>query len=170
MSIEWRQHPYLLDYEVSSIGGVRRLTPARTRRAAHVVRGHARGGYWSYKLAGAHGKATYWAHRLVAETFIGLQPTSRHVIAHQDGNRLNNHHPNLRWATHVENCQDTARHGSLKGTNNGRSTLNEEAVRQLRHRYSGRWGEQSALAREYGMSHSAMRSTLVGEHWTHVNG
>jgi len=168
-NIEWKLHPVLTDYEISSDGQVRRATKARTRHAGHMPRGHVRGGYWAYKLAlPKGGKGTFWAHRLVLEAFVGAQPTPSHVVAHYDGNPLNNSVENLRWATAQENADDLARHGSLKGEGNGRSRLTAEQVLEVRSRYSGKYGEQSRLAREYGLSASAMRSVLIGEHWQNV--
>jgi hypothetical protein len=162
---EWRVLPGLPDYEISNYGDVRRSTRARTRFPGHRPAGHLRGGYWSYKLVGPGGKTTVWAHRAVLEAFSGPAPTAAHVCAHADGNRLNNYISNLRWATHAENCADTALHGSLKGARNPRARLTPEQVAEARPRYTGKWGEQSRLAREYGLSPSAMRSVLVGEHW-----
>ena len=165
-TVQWRPIPDLPAYEINEFGDVRRLTEAVTRRKGHVVRGHTTSqGYRKYKLATPEGKRQFWAHRLVARAFIGPPPSRDHVIAHRDGNRLNNHYTNLRWATVAENNADTALHGSLKGENNGRARLTMKQVAEARRKYSGRHGEQSSLAREYGMSPSAMRSILIGEHW-----
>jgi hypothetical protein len=102
---------------------------------------------------------------LVAETFIGVCPPDKTQIAHFDGNRLNNHWSNLRWATAKENCEDRVRHRSLNGSRNGRARLTSDQVKAARARYHGKHGEQTRLAREFGMSASAMRSVLIGEHW-----
>lgn len=50
-------------------------------------------------------------HRLVAEAFIGPCPEGMEVC-HNDGNASHNHVSNLRWDTHLENVQDTLRHGN----------------------------------------------------------
>jgi hypothetical protein len=167
--MEWRPIPHLPDYAISENGLVRRRTAARTRYAGHMPKGHMRGGYWAYNLVTPSGKRTLWAHRLVAVAFIGPAPSPSHVIAHWDGDKLNNHYSNLRWATVAENNRDTVRHGRAPcGDRNPRSKLTPAQVREARARYVGRYGEQSALAREYGVSPSTMRDVLRGAHWRHV--
>ena len=167
----WAIHPVLADYAVSEYGDVMRVTAARTRRIGHFVKGCPGGNsneYWRYKLVGPQGKRAYWRHRLVAECFIGPQPTPEHRIAHGDGNSFNSHYKNLRWATPKENGEDTVKHGSLKGVNNGRAILTTQQVQEARAAYTGKYGEQSALARKYGVTSSSMYSILTKEHWPHV--
>jgi hypothetical protein len=91
------------------------------------------------------------------------------MVAHNDGQRLNNHVSNLRWATHAENCADTALHGSLKGTKNPRCKITAEqvlAARQLKNNGI----KIASIARKYGLSWSAMHSAIVGKNWSHVHG
>lgn len=166
---EWRALAALPDYEVSECGDVRRVTAARTRRAGHFPRGGIRGGYRSFKLATPNGKRQFWAHRLVCEAWHGAAPTERHEVAHCDGDRLNNHYSNLRWATRAENHADLKLHGtSVVGERNGRAILTHSEVVAARKAYTGAHGEIARLARRYGVSHSAMRSVLKREHWSHV--
>lgn len=51
-------------------------------------------------------------HSLVMLTFVGPTPEGKE-IAHNDGNPLNNHLENLRYATHTENEADKKIHGTL---------------------------------------------------------
>lgn len=162
----WRGHRDFPDYWISDFGNVMRATVGQTRRLGHKPKGHLKNGYKRFKLMCAGGgKKDIGAHQLVAGAFLGPPPSPSHVVAHWDGDKLNNHVSNLRWATVAENAQDSARQGTFKGANNGRAKLTQEQVNQARARYSGKYGEQTSLAREYNMSASAMRSILIGENW-----
>ena len=174
--IEWRQCIDLPDYEVSEYGDVRRVTPAKTRRVGHMPKGHInQWGYRVYKLVTPNGKERFWGHRLVLGAFIGPPPSEKHQTAHTDGNRLNNHVSNLRWATSVENGADTVRHGSLKGERNGRALLSEDRVRALRDEYAslsgnkyGRRGRVALIQAKYGISRSALLEIINRTNWGHI--
>lgn len=43
-------------------------------------------------------------HRIVATAFLGIPPSSQHVVDHIDTNRRNNRPENLRWVTKLENA------------------------------------------------------------------
>lgn len=166
---EWRPVESAPAYEISEHGLLRRRVPALTRKAGHMPAGHLKGGYRAYKIATPRGKETHWAHRLVAAAFIGPPPSAHHVIAHNDGQKLNNHYSNIRWATVAENNADTAKHGSLKGTKNPRSKLSECQVRLARD--LARQGVKTAfLARQFGVSWSAISDAITGKNWGCVNG
>ena len=51
------------------------------------------------------------------------------------------------------------------GERNGRARLTAETVAEIRRRSTGRYGEQSALAREFGVSASAVAQLLRGRTW-----
>lgn len=50
-------------------------------------------GYVSYPIRFGHLKQRLFAHKLVAEAFLGIPPKFK--ILHKDGNNLNNHYSNL---------------------------------------------------------------------------
>lgn len=54
----------------------------------------------------------FFVHHIVMLTFVGPTPEGKE-IAHNDGNPLNNHLENLRYATHTENEADKKIHGTL---------------------------------------------------------
>lgn len=168
-SKRWAQVSWLPDYEISEDGMLRRHTAGRTRLAGHMPKGHLSQGYRHYKVVVADGtKKIVKAHILVCEAFNGARPPGAQV-AHGDGDRLNNHYSNLRWATSKENHQDRVSHGtSGRGTDNVRARLTDDDVRTIRQKFSGKRGQISSLAKEYGMSHSAMSSVCNGESWSHV--
>lgn len=65
----------------------------------------SKNGYLSYNLTLPDGtKKRYYAHRLVAETFLE-NIENKPQVNHIDGNKLNNNVDNLEWVTQKENQQ-----------------------------------------------------------------
>lgn len=54
------------------------------------------------------------------------------------------------------------------GDGNPSAKLTEHDVREIRKRYTGEWGQASALAREYGVSDYAIHSIVRYRTWQHV--
>lgn len=114
-------------YEVSDAGRVRRT---QTKR---VLKPRISNGYCLVDLRANNKRRYYRVHRLVAFSFIGIQPTSQHEIRHFDGNRQNNNVTNLSWGTRKDNEQDKIRHNKTNdGQRNGRSKLTERQVLYIR--------------------------------------
>ncbi|WP_196232897.1 NUMOD4 motif-containing HNH endonuclease [Sphingomonas segetis] len=165
---EWRTLDWLPGYEISEDGDIRHTTKKATRPAGYVVKGCVNGqGYLKAKLSTPTGKRQLAIHRLVCEAFHGPQPSpDAFHVAHGDGNPLNNHYTNLRWATCKDNLADRRRHGTHpNGERNPRARLTWDDVRSIRRRFVGDRGEVAALAREYGVSHGAMQAVCNGSHW-----
>lgn len=77
----------------------------------------------------------------------------------------------LRWDTHAANMREAQERNRLKnkqvGSAHHKAKLTEDSVRVLRRRYQA--GERSAdLAREFGVSQSALLRALNGSRWSHV--
>jgi hypothetical protein len=164
---EWRPFPGNLRYEVCNLGAV------RNARTGHVLKPWLAGyGYWYVQLGAKGIKTTI--HRFVALTYLGPPPTSRHEVAHNDGDRNNNAVSNLRWATHAENVADSFRHGTARvpvfvGQHHPRARLIDSDVLEIRRRYTGQRGEQIRWAREFGVSHHVIHHIVRGETWQHLN-
>jgi hypothetical protein len=106
---------------------------------------------------------------LVLEAFVGPPPTQAHHAAHWDGNRLNNHVSNLRWATIQENNGDDRRRlGAGKGVRNGRAKVTDNIVRAIRLEFVGRHGDIARLARKYGVAHTTAFDIVHRRRWLHV--
>lgn len=166
---EIRRIPFAPSYQITESGKVRRIGGSNFLRACALKRG----GYLAVALS-ENGRLKTWpVHKLVAAAFLDKQPSSKHEIAHNDGDKLNNHWRNLRWATRAENERDKIAHGrSNRGERNGGAKLTDAQARQviLRSkslpRSSGgrriRKGEIAKLAIEFGVTASAIWQIING--------
>lgn len=83
-------------------------------------------GYVSYHIRFGHLKQRLFAHKLVAEAFLGIPPKFK--ILHKDGNNFNNHYSNL--------CRNTSCECRIDGHNFKRFIdaaryLNQETGREV---------------------------------------
>lgn len=169
MSEEWR--PVLGWeglYEVSSLGRVKSLarevelatrwggTTTRRLPERFVTSRKFAGRYWQVDLKErSRGKVTTYVHRLVCAAFHGPAPEG-HEVAHRDGNGLNNHIANVRWATHRENCDERRDHG----TSQRMAVVPPEDVAAIRALPDGSWDE--VFADLYGVRRETIRHTRQG--------
>lgn len=162
---EWRTLDWLPGYEVSEDGDLRHTTRKATRPAGYVLKGCI-SYYRLYKLGKGENKRIYKAHRLVCEAFHGPAPDGKPEVAHNDGNRYNNHYTNLRWASRQENDRDRVAHGTdPRGERNPRALLNWDKVREIRSRWDGTFSHSRELAEEYGLTVSGMVGVCKGRNW-----
>lgn len=158
----WRQISDL-DYEVSTQGRIRR----RTKPDSFVkLRTYVRVG-----LVVAGRLKNLSVHRLVAEAFLGPPPVGRGQVNHKDGVHSNNRVENLEWVDGRANQLHAIEIGLYvgRGEGHGRAKLTEEQVHEIRRKYTGRYGDQSRMGREYGVSQSLIAKIVRGDIWTHLD-
>lgn len=135
---EWRSVEGFLFYEVSNLGRVKRVVAGRRTFVGKILTFIIdKDGYHRVNLFNGSAKKSLilGVHRLVCVAFNGNAPSSKHQVAHNDGNRQNNVSTNVRWATSKENHADRVAHGTdPKGERANSSKLTEKDVREIRRR------------------------------------
>lgn len=186
MSEEWRPIVgYEGLYEASSLGRLRSID-------REVSYKHRWGGKTTMKLIGCilwlHTRKkdrrpivtlskngilrTHTVHRLVCGAFYP-NPFSLPEVNHLDGNPENNRSDNLEWCTHADNHNHAKRNGLLGykahfGEDNGFSKLTAMQVLEIRRKYRPRKVTVLMLAKEYGVSESAISNVLTNKRWKHL--
>jgi hypothetical protein len=94
---EWKQIKEYPDYEISTMGNVRRIDDKKIMS----VRDHTRYKYIHLRKNGER-KCSY-IHRLVALAFIANQDETKIEIDHINRDRFDNRVENLRWCSKSEN-------------------------------------------------------------------
>lgn len=110
--------------------------------------------------------AKEYAHRVVCEMAHGKPQDTELEAAHSCGNGhlacVN--HKHLRWATRVENVQDSAVHGTKsRGERHGHAKLSESDVRQIRLLCAENTHKQVAAL--FGVSRFAITDIMAGRNW-----
>ena len=163
------------DYEISSLGRLRSITPRKGSRAkvnggiivGWIQRIHHNYSRRMYALR-KDGKTYYKkAHQLVLNAFIGPGPKGQESL-HINGKSLENNLSNLRYGTRKENHLDSVRHGThLKppihfGESNSNARLSSAQVDVIRSFEPCR-GLFVQLAREYNTTPTTIQRIREGK-------
>lgn len=175
MNERWAQIEGWPDYAVSDFGRVKRLTTRTCAKAGSILRAAWRGGrgaekgYLAVDLCRDGERKTFSVHVLVAEAFLAERP-EEHVPNHVDGDRSNNAATNLEWVTQSRNVKHAYELGlaTAKGEANGQAVLSEWDVIAIRAAYSGKRGQQAAMARQYAVNPTTIRDVVKGRTWPHL--
>jgi hypothetical protein len=164
-------------YEVSNLGRVRRASNAPRSfgtRPGKLLKPWCNNkcGHLMVSLRAGNRTIKKLVHVLVCEAWNSPRPSTRHRVAHYDGNGSNNRIDNLRWATYKENEQDKIRHGRYNHAPNGSrhrdAKLTEADIPIIRAlRKSGL--SYSKIAARFGIDWSSVRGIIKGHTWKHVS-
>jgi hypothetical protein len=163
---EWKTIPDYPNYEVSSLGRVRRI--AKTGKSGpakigKVLKGTKQKGYLSVRLYKGDNCKNYWhvpVHRLVLITFIGPAPED-HVCNHKDFIRANNKLINLEWILEVKNNSICSSNGISKKPNLSESDVMK--VREMKGKV-----RVDILAKQYNLHPTTIRKIQNKRIWKHI--
>ncbi|AQQ20238.1 MULTISPECIES: HNH endonuclease [Burkholderia] len=161
------------DYAISDYGRVKRLTTRTRAKAGSILKPCNRSKdrpYPSVDLSRNGKRRTQMIHILVARAFLGPAPFVGAEVNHIDGDKTNPHFRNLEWVTSSGNSLHAYEAGlaDARGEANGQAKLTEAMVREIRDLAVGRRGEKTRIARQFGVSETAIRDILNGRTWSHI--
>lgn len=105
--MEWKNHPEITNYEISSCGQVRHKVFQKIRKQRLDKDGYLR---INILHNGKH--CTYLVYRLVAKCFLG--DSAGLTINHIDGDKINNKKENLEIISSSENTKHAFKKGLVK--------------------------------------------------------
>lgn len=112
---QWRVIDEAPDYEISSIGRVRRCNPDwQGKYKGRILRPSYNRGYARHRLS-VDGRGIYRSvHYLVCTAYNGPRSDPSLHCAHRDDNKGNNTPDNLYWATPAQNMADAIRNDRVR--------------------------------------------------------
>ena len=151
-------------YSVSNWGRVRRDKQSPGARAGWLLKARvSTEGYPALKLR-RDGKYIHCkVHILVAEAFLGVRPSPRHVVNHLDGIKTHCHAANLEWTTYRGNII----HARRNGLHVGRAKLTARQVRAIR-KLSREWSSQE-IGEVFGVRKDTIEDVRNGRTWSYVS-
>jgi len=161
----WIKIPGHPNYEVSSLGKVRRSAGGRGTNAGKVLKPSLSKGYKCVQLSSDGTPKTYQVHRLVALAFLGSD-NGLH-INHINCNALDNRPENLEYCTQEQNNRHAAAHERF--ASRPRTVLDGDLVLWLRLQKT-EGASYGFLSKKYGISKHTLADACRGKSWRHVGG
>ncbi len=168
---QWRVIKDFPDYEVSTMGRVRRIITIQGGREGHILKpGYTQDGYKMVILTNNKYRKTLRIGRLVLETFKNA-PEFGDEADHIDGKRYNDVLDNLRWVTRGENIKHAHELGNKSnlGDKNPNVKLTNKQVIEIKKLLADGRLRQVDIAKLYGITRSNVFDIKSGRKWSHIN-
>jgi hypothetical protein len=171
---EWRVIKNFPDYQVSSLGRIRRWRSSDLPKSHNAKVGRimstrvSRNGYELVTLS--PGPKTMTVHSVVASAFIGDRPSGMDCN-HKDGKKLNNSDVNLEWISKSDNCLHASRLGLKnvpKGEKSKRSTITESQVIQILN-LCDQGVRNRDIAMQFQINPHLVSDIRIGKSWKHIH-
>lgn len=170
-------------YEISSYGRVKVLWSRKVMYVGAIRKPGRVNGYLNMCLTKNGIEVTKLVHCLVAEAFLG--PSNGRQVNHKDGYKDNPILDNLEYLTDLgnrlhaqyvlknlpaglRNGKYTMPESTPRGISHGMAKLNEDAVRDIRRRYSTKSVSGRQLAADYGVDKYTIYAIINGRTWKHI--
>jgi len=165
---EWRSITDHHNYEVSSLGRIRRVGRARSARVGRILAGGVTWNGYRFFTASCHCERTnVYVHIAVAQAFLGPRPSGR-VVNHKNGVKLDCRVANLEYITQSENIKHALALGTHpRGSARTQAKLHENDVLLAWELKSDGWGP-TKIGRALGVTQSIISDIFRGKRWMHV--
>lgn len=130
-----------------------------------------RDGYMEVTVGPNSRRTTRRVARIVAEAFVP-NPNNLPEVDHIDDVRNHDDASNLQWITHKDNVAKIPFErisSSHSGELNGRSTLTEDIVRNIRERYEINNEKISDLSKSFNIPYSTVFNIVKYKTWKHID-
>lgn len=155
----WKPIPRFPKYEASTLGNIRRI--GKTKPLSKVKDAD---GYIVHCFLIEKKRFNVFAHKMVAETFIGPCPAGQ-LVRHRDGTRDNNIPSNLLYGTPKQNSEDMVQMGTQnKGEDMHTAKLKPEDVLLIRSSNK----TLTELAKEFGVTTGNIWHIRKNITWKHI--
>ncbi len=154
MSKLWKSIPDWPEYEVSTLG--------RVRRDGRILNLYApKCGYLKVTLCARGIRRDRQVAELVLTTFRTARPSTNYEASHENGNRIENRLSNLSWKTARRNREDKYRHGTSL------SKLCEEQVKEIKLELA-KGTSANELSRRFSIHNDTIGRISRGQSWKYV--
>jgi hypothetical protein len=160
-------------YEIDRQGNVYAMFPFKNLKPGRISKTRVNPeGYVTTTLAKDGRGLVRTTHRLLMLTFCPVENSRQLEVNHIDLNKQNNRLDNLEWLTHHENIKHASRlkawdKNQPRGEQTSWRKLNEVDVREIFRLHQSGMGN-TAIAKQYGVSSTAILYIIIRKNWKHV--